>query len=121
MSKKGGQAGHYLPSWFRDEDMLRRILLMRRDGRSLAEIFKTCGISRAGYDAVRRAARSSRFPGNRVWAAAWVKLMDECARTAPRGYLTPVSEEDGKLLAENMLNWKLTGFGPVPGEEDDEE
>ena len=109
----------YLPKWFRDEDMLRRILQLRMSGASLSRIFKLCRISRSSYDGVRLCARAGTLEGNRQAAAAFVARFDAIPPPDQFGRRAkPFTTDEGKMLAASIGRWKIT---PQPDDLDDEE
>ena len=95
-----------LPRWMRDEDMLRRILALRRDGGTIWGIAQACGFSRNLWDSVRRVARHGAHPGDRMVAEAFLARFDALGPPR-RGYAPMFTTEEGKLLAKDIARWKL--------------
>ena len=111
-----------LPTWFRDEDMLRRILLLRRDGHSIEAMCRACKISRTGFTRIRKVAEGNgRHPAERAPAAAFMARFN--AYPAPPGgtrKLGPLfTPEEGKALAADIARWKLNGAALTPEEADE--
>ena len=110
-----------LPSWFRDEDMLRRILLMRRDRYPIEAICRACRISRTGFSRIRKVANGRcRHAAERAPAAAFMARFDAYPNasggTRTAGPL--FTEDEGQRVAADIARWKLNGPALGPGEED---
>ena len=100
-----------LPEWATEEDMLRRILILRARRLSLTEILGQCGLGPAGWRRLREVAKWSRFPGDRAVAVAFLARFDAIPCPKP-GRLTPrFTEEEGRLLAADIERWKLPKEG----------
>ena len=109
---------HRLPGWMKDEDMLRRILLLRRDGHSLESLFKLCGITKSEWARTRAAARHSKFPGDKVVAKAFCDRFDTLGARLSAGPVRALfTPESGKLLAKSIAKWRLDGPAPSEGDE----
>ena len=100
-----------LPEWFRDEVMLRRILMCRAAGLSMADVGKRCGISKGQWARVRGCALHSRIEGNRVAAKAFLDRFDSFMRLPSSA--APFSPSDGKTLAASIARWKIP-VGELP-------
>ena len=104
-----------LPPWFRDEDQLRRLLALRRDGHQLPRIREICGVTAAQWTRVRAVAKHSPHAGDRAAAAGFLKVFD--AMPVRRLGTAPMfSPEDGARLAAAIGRWKLPDVVPHNGD-----
>ena len=114
MSKKS-DAGRPLPAWMDDESMLRRILLMRRDGRHVKEIQKSCSITCGQWSRVRTVAREGVHIGDKAVADAFFTRFDAVAESEPL-----FSPSRGKRRAHEIEGWKLDGPAMTPADAEEE-
>ena len=103
-----------LPGWFKEEETLRRMLLMRRDGHSIGGILDACGATRSQWARVRVVAAQGKRPGDAKAAAAFLARFDAFGRgsRAPDMF----SPQDGAKLAEKIARWKINGASMHPKE-----
>ena len=106
---------HVLPRWMKDEDMLRRMLAMRRDGASLDSLRKACGATGAEWSRARAVARHSRHRGDKAVAEAFFARFDSYA-VSRYGQAPMFSPEDGARLARDIARWTINGPSLTVGE-----
>lgn len=108
-----------LPYWFSNEDMLRRILLMRTHGYQLNRILAECGISKSQWGRLRSVAKHPVRPGDALAARAFIERFEAICHDGPGGITARradlFTKAEGKLLAEAIRKWKIEG--PPPEEE----
>ena len=109
-----------LPDWFREEDQLRRILLMRRDGAKVHAILETCGLTRASWSRARQAAGGqARYQAEELVAKAFFGRFDGFHRTVRSGPAL-FTEREAQALAKSIAGWKLNGVSCLPHTPDEE-
>ena len=97
-----------LPAWMREEDQLRRLLRLRKEGAGLREALDTCGMTLHEWRRVREVARGhggNGYAGDQKVAQAFLRRFDEYG-LPPRGrpLFTP---EEGTLLAGDIARWRV--------------
>ena len=101
-----------LPEWALDEDMLRRVLILRARRMPLAKLLAECGISENEWNRLRRVAKHSSFAGDRAVATAFLTRFDAIPCPKPSTLVQPrFTDEEGRLLAEDIERWKLPKEG----------
>ena len=102
-----------LPKWMEDEAMLRRILMMRRDGTAMSRILEVCGIPNSQWSRVRRAAKCSPYPGDKLVATAFTKMFDSYPNVKPPA--PPMFDEKrAAKWVKEMAAWNLDkGVAPL--------
>ena len=94
------------PKWMGDEETIRRVLMLRKAGKTRAQICEESGVTQSQIDRVLWTARQGRFPGERMVCMAFRERWDE-AGDRPKPDEPMFTEEDGELIAEDILRWIL--------------
>ena len=109
-----------LPAWFSNEDMLRRILLMRTHAYPTHRILAECGITKSQWGRLRSVAKHPLRPGDALVAKAFLERYEAIRYDGPGSIsgrrADMFTKAEGKLLAEAIRKWKIEG--PPPEEED---
>ena len=97
-----------LPAWFREEDVLRRILLRLKGGRGLYASLLDQGISRASWHRARMVANGHcMYPGEVTVAKAFFARVDKLLPALGKARPALFTEDEGKVLAKDMGRWTI--------------